>query len=87
VSRRRQAWTVAERCLSGLAIAFLIIHIAPLLEGEPVLSQIPIPQFGSSIWFNAFASGLLGGWLGLSPIMSLATAVVGTLTPLFHGEG
>lgn len=87
VSRRRQAWTLAERCLSGLVIAFLIIHIAPLLEGEPVLSQIPIPQFGSSIWFNAFASGLLGGWLGLSPIMSLATAVVGTLTPLFHGEG
>lgn len=75
--------TYAERCLAGLAIAFLIIHVGPLLDSG-LLSQIPIPQFGSSWWINASLSGLLGGWLGLSPIVSLVASVIGAVTPLFE---
>lgn len=85
--KRRRTWSFAERCIAGLLIAFLIIHIGPLLQGEPGLSQIPIPQFGSSRWLNAFASGLLGGWLGLNPILGLASSLVGGFAALFQGEG
>jgi hypothetical protein len=79
-------WTYAERCIAGIAIAFLIIHVGPLLEGEPLLSQIPIPQFGSSVWLNAGVSGLMGGWLGLGPIIGLIAGVIGALTPLFQSD-
>lgn len=79
-------WTYLERCLAGLVIAFLIIHVGPLLEGEGALSMIPIPEFGSSRWLNAILSGLMGGWLGLNPIMGLIASVIGTLTPLFQSD-
>jgi len=85
--RRRRTWSFAERCVAGLVIAFVIIHVAPLLEGEPGLSQIPIPRFGSSTWLNAFASGLLGGWLGLNPILALASGLVGAFSGIFSGDG
>lgn len=75
--------TYVERCAAGLVIAFIVIHVGPLLESGP-LSQIPIPQFGSSWWVNAGLSGLLGGWLGLSPLVGLAASVVGLVAPLFE---
>lgn len=85
---RVKSWTQmgVKRCIAGLVIAFLIIHIGPLLEGEPLLSQIPIPQFGSSRWLNAAVSGLMGGWVGLDPIIGLIASVIATLTALFQSD-
>lgn len=84
--RVRGAWSYLERCASGILIAFLIIHVAPAWQGEPLLSQIPIPRFGASRWFNAFLSGLLGGWLGLAPIVGFATTIIAALTPMFRPD-
>jgi hypothetical protein len=68
-------------------IAFLVIHVAPLLEDEPVLSQIPIPQFGASQWVNAVLAGLMGGWMGLNPIIALVASIIGALGSVFQTEG
>nr|NIR47243.1 MFS transporter [candidate division KSB1 bacterium]NIS28216.1 MFS transporter [candidate division KSB1 bacterium]NIT72170.1 MFS transporter [candidate division KSB1 bacterium]NIU28894.1 MFS transporter [candidate division KSB1 bacterium]NIU90674.1 hypothetical protein [candidate division KSB1 bacterium] len=77
---------VVERCVAGIVIAFLIIHIAPILEAYPSYSWIPVPQFGSSPWISAVISGLMGGWLGLNPIVGLVASVIGTFTPLFKSD-
>lgn len=80
------AWSIssyAQRCVAGILIAFLVIHVGPLLETGP-LSTIPIPQFGASTWINAMVSGLLGGWLGLNPIVGLVASVISALTPVFQ---
>lgn len=82
--KSRTVWWYVDRCFAGLIIAFLVIHMGPLLETAGPLSQIPIPQFGSSWWVNAVTSGLLGGWLGLSPIVGLVASVIAALTPLFQ---
>lgn len=84
--KSRSLWWYTERCISGLLIAFLIIHITPLLENHPYLSQIPIPQFGSSIWVNAIISGIMGGWLGFKPVIALITSIIGALRPLLNTE-
>jgi ABC-type branched-subunit amino acid transport system substrate-binding protein len=80
-------WTYLERCAAGFLIAFLVIHVAPLLEDEPVLSQIPIPQFGASQWVNAVLAGLMGGWMGLNPIIALVASIIGALGSVFQTEG
>lgn len=84
--RNRRSWRYLERCFAGLLIAFLIIHVGPLIQREPLLSQIPIPRFGASTWFNAVASGLLGGWLGLNPLIGFAASFIGVMAPLFHSD-
>lgn len=82
-----------ERCAAGIVIAFVILHLEPLLdppgmEATSLFSQLPIPRFDASWWMNAALSGLLGGWLGLKFIVGLVAGVISSLAPLFRqGEG
>ena len=82
-----------ERCVAGLVIAFLILHVGPLLdppqiESASLLSKIPIPRFHSSWWMNAALSGLLGGWVGLKVIVGFVAGLIGSIAPLFQqGDG
>lgn len=81
-------WWFVRRCVAGVAIAFLVVHLGPIIETlQPPLSKIPVPEFGPSTWVNSFISGLLGGWLGLDPILALLGAVVGSVVPLFQADG